>query len=198
MRNKSFGQDGVSLVDGIIFYLRSRKIKKHLHNVDSLVDIGCGYNADLLRLIQKKFNIKKCIGADLSVNLDLNTDNFVLQKKNINCEKIDLPDQSVDRVVSLAVLEHLENPENLVSEAFRLLKSNGKLILTTPSIFAKPILEFLGMFGLIDYAEVKDHKNYFNKRQLKAMMIEAGFKKSDIEAKSFLFGLNNIIICTKS
>jgi 2-polyprenyl-3-methyl-5-hydroxy-6-metoxy-1,4-benzoquinol methylase len=45
---------------------------------------------------------------------------------------IDLPDDSVDAIVCLHVIEHLETPDNLLTEARRLLRSSGQLFLVTP------------------------------------------------------------------
>lgn len=46
---------------------------------------------------------------------------------------IDLPDNSFDLIVSTEVIEHLENPRAIFREFYRLLRPNGKLIVTTPN-----------------------------------------------------------------
>jgi SAM-dependent methyltransferase len=45
------------------------------------------------------------------------------------------PDHFFDLVLSTQVLEHCRNPDNYLSEAFRVLKPNGKLILSTHGLF---------------------------------------------------------------
>jgi SAM-dependent methyltransferase len=48
---------------------------------------------------------------------------------------IPLEDGSFDTVLMTEVLEHLERPADAVAESFRLLRSGGRLILTTPFIW---------------------------------------------------------------
>lgn len=47
----------------------------------------------------------------------------------------DAPDHAFDLVLSTQVLEHCRNPDQYLSEASRVLKSNGKLILSTHGLF---------------------------------------------------------------
>ena len=65
----------------------------------------------------------------------------------------------------LAVLEHLSYPEDILKEIHRVLKKDGRLIITVPSKIAKPILEFLSYkMNVIDRLEIEDHKKYYNKK----------------------------------
>jgi SAM-dependent methyltransferase len=68
------------------------------------------------------------IGADLPGNpaatLTLNDD-----------ATIPLPDASVDAVMSTQVLEHVADPALYLSECFRVLRPNGRLLLSTHGIF---------------------------------------------------------------
>lgn len=50
-------------------------------------------------------------------------------------KKIDLPDEKADLVIMTEVLEHLENPQQALSEIYRILKPEGKLLLTTPIVW---------------------------------------------------------------
>lgn len=61
---------------------------------------------------------------------------------NLNVS-IPFDDESVDIITSMAIIEHLENPERYVQECYRILKPQGFMILTVPSPLAKPILEFM-------------------------------------------------------
>jgi SAM-dependent methyltransferase len=48
-------------------------------------------------------------------------------------EAIPAPDQHCDAVVALEVIEHLDNPRRLITEAHRVLKPKGVLMLSTPN-----------------------------------------------------------------
>ena len=197
MRNKSFGENNLSLLDTIIFKIRFKKIQKYITDTDVLVDLGCGYNAESIHFLHTKFKFKKIIGIDLNVNKNKNGNTIVLKQGNLN-DTLDILDNSVDVVLSLAVLEHLDNPLHNLKEISRVLKPGGKLIITTPTPLAKPILEFMAhRLKLISSEEINDHKNYFDSKKLRDMLEEANFEKQHIHTSIFLFGFNNFVLATK-
>lgn len=93
-------------------------------------------------------------------------------------------------VCMLAVLEHLNYPLLMLKEIRRVLVKNGILLLTVPSHAAKPVLEFLSYkLHIIDEAEIRDHKRYFNKADLLDLS-----QRADLSLEShsyFQFGFNN-------
>lgn len=105
-----------------------------------------------------------------------------------DCEEFDV-------VTMLAVLEHLEKPFEIAKEIFRVLKPGGKLVLTVPSKYSKPILELLAYLHMVDSNEIRDHKRYFNKCDIKELFESVGFI---IERhKYFQFGMNNFCVLMK-
>jgi ubiquinone/menaquinone biosynthesis C-methylase UbiE len=84
--------------------------------------------------------------------------------------------EEFDVVTMTAVLEHLDNPGEVLTECYRVLRPGGRLLLTTPSPLAKPVLEFLAFrLGLISRREITDHKYYFSKRELRQLLGDIGF-----------------------
>jgi len=67
----------------------------------------------------------------LTVNLDPAGGQF--QSKGYP-EKVPLPDNSVQLVFALEIIEHLTSPFHLLSEAYRILGSGGHVVLTTPNV----------------------------------------------------------------
>jgi len=55
------------------------------------------------------------------------------------------PDESFDTILSIEVIEHLENPRAVFREFHRLLRSGGQLILTTPN--QESLRSLLGLLG---------------------------------------------------
>lgn len=66
----------------------------------------------------------------------LNIDIFNYQEVDMiaDCTKLPFADNSLDCVISCAVLEHVTNPEAFLSEAFRVLKPGGRILTGAPFI----------------------------------------------------------------
>jgi SAM-dependent methyltransferase len=86
-----------------------------------LADYGCGNKP-----YQPLFDpfIAQYIGLDLAINTKADV---TINPKG----KIDMYDESVGFVLSTQVLEHVENPNEYLKEAYRILQKDGKLILST-------------------------------------------------------------------
>ena len=90
-----------------------------------LVDLGCGeapYREYFLQFADKY------VGVDWASSYH-NIAADVISDLN---EKIDLPDEYADTIISLAVMEHLKEPKTFLSEAYRILKKGGVIILQVP------------------------------------------------------------------
>lgn len=174
--------------------LRVVKIMKFIPNDSIVCDIGCGRSGYLLKAIL--LFIKKGIGFDKKV---LSSDSEKIELRNLSIEKdIPLPDESVNCVTMLAVLEHLNYPQYILCECFKILKPGGILILTTPSRASKPLLEFLAFkIRLISKEEIGDHKTYFSKEELMNMFEAAGFNTKGVVICSFQFGFNTFVFARK-
>lgn len=49
-------------------------------------------------------------------------------------EKVPLPDHSVQLVFALEIIEHMTSPFHILAEAYRILRSGGHVVLTTPNV----------------------------------------------------------------
>ena len=184
-----------SILDSLFAYLRYKKIKKFINKDSILIDIGCGYDAYFLKKTARR--VKECIGIDYSINNNIDNTGKNLKLIKWDLESKTFPElPSADIVTCLAVLEHLNNPENLVRNMYKILKNSGILLLTVPSWRAKPVLEFLAFkLKVIVPESVKDHKRYFNKDEIVSMCKESGF--SEVKHSYFQFGMNNSVLAKK-
>lgn len=188
-RNHSFNPN--SYVDKILVGFRCRRVftllknSKFIPEKTKIIDMGAGKGL----LVQKL----RAMGYDAS-GVDLEQGENVISS-NLN-HILPIESNSIDLVTSLANIEHLEKPEINLSEIYRMLKPNGQLILTTPSLAAKPILEFIAYkLKIIDEAEIRDHKFYFTKKTLEQAIKKTGFENFVIS--TFQLGLNLCIIAQK-
>lgn len=184
-------QKEFNFFDKFIRYLRFRKILPYIGKNKIICDLGCG-DGTTLGTISKR--VKEGCGLDKKAALS-DKKNLYFIAADIS-KPLPLADEKFDLVLSLAVLEHLESPDLILSETRRILKTGGKLILTTPSPRARPLLEFFAFkLKLISKDEIGDHKHYYSKKELKDRLVKFGFKI--IKIKYFEFGFNLLAVAEK-
>jgi len=109
-----------------------------------ILEIGClpGHLIILLKLL----------GHDVhGVDIAPNRANLLWEKYNVNIEKVDIeqdslpfPAETFDTVLFVEILEHLRlNPLHALREAHRVLKINGRIIVSTPNITLRHRIDFL-------------------------------------------------------
>ncbi|HEX9804378.1 MAG TPA: methyltransferase domain-containing protein [Candidatus Dojkabacteria bacterium] len=189
-RNGSFAPE--KLIDKILHRWRCAKVYPFVKEGIVVCDLGCSMRADLLKKIEGW--ISRGIGIDFKVDKNLEGGKIELITSDLNAT-LPLEDESADLVTSMAVLEHLHDYRGFTGETYRILKDGGKLIVSTPTQAADPILRVLSFFSLINKEEIDDHKRYFNKRQLTDLFREVGFK--NIKVNYFQFGFNQLITAEK-
>ena len=181
-------------LDQFIRTLRAHQALARIKRNAVVLDVGCGKECFLLREIKDR--AKFCYGIDRKIK------NWKNERIEIREFDFDLfipfpfPDEFVDQVTSLAVLEHVNNPKFMLEQIYRCLKRDGQIILTTPSRAAKPVLEFLAFkLRLIDEEEIRDHKYYFSKQELVALFKQVGFK--NVQHRYFECGFNHLVTAQK-
>ena len=92
---------------------------------ERVLDFGCG-NKPYESLFLQKFGTY--VGADLAGNKDAD---LLIGPDG----RVDAQDNAFDCVLSTQVLEHVTDPQLYLSEAHRVLKPNGSLILSTHGIW---------------------------------------------------------------
>lgn len=110
------------------------EVMKHVPgSAGTVLDLGCGCG-DTFTSLQEKGKTITALDNDPDV-ID-----YLKQREDLcgielmlgDVTSIKLPNKSVDTVLILDVLEHLDNPENCIDEIDRVLKPDGTLIITTP------------------------------------------------------------------
>lgn len=160
---------------------RHREALKEIVPGHRFLDIGCG-NGVLSFMVKKKFD--HVYGIDGSVT--------ALQKMKANGggipiltdldgDLLPIADRSMDMVSCLDVMEHVFDPEKLITEVYRVLKRNGIFILTTPNIrFIDHIRSILieGQFPKTSHDEFcydGGHIHYFTFKDVRKLLEKSGF-----------------------
>ena len=156
----------------------------------AFLDLGCG-DGDYSR-------IARDLGFSV-VALDIDGERFKYKYeiKFHQCDitkEIPFPDNSFDYILFLETIEHLRNPYDVISKLRRILKSRGKLILSTPNILSlKSRFRFL-FEGVYEYFreppldQVNNPKEVifnlhlvpYRYQELEYLLVSSGFKISGI------------------
>jgi len=158
----------------IRYFALKNILQKEIGINDFVLDLG-GFDGVLSKYISNHR------GA-FPIVVDLDFAGLVLAKKSglatVLSSVMNLPftDDSVDVVMCLDLIEHLDDESALLDEAFRVLKPNGKLILTTPSeagIVFPCIEKSVGQ--KINYSW--GHKRLgYSRFQMESLFTDAGFE----------------------
>lgn len=98
----------------------------------SLVDIGCGEGVTLEKMHQL-FPDRKVLGIDiLSENIEICRRHGCIAEIG-NVYDLQLPSASIDFVLFMEVIEHLEHFEMAIQEIHRVLVPNGRLVIVFPN-----------------------------------------------------------------
>ena len=179
-------------IDRFIQSWRYNMVLPNIAHDSVVVDLGCG-DGHFLTFISRI--IKQGMGFDPFLDKEMIAPGDCPNIALFPCDPskgIPLETGSVDVITGLAVLEHMEHPQEAIAECHRILKPLGRLVLTTPSPAAKPILEAMAKLNLISRADIADHKHYYNPNELFSLLTAFYIERISF----FQCGLNQLVIAT--
>ncbi|MFA5930737.1 MAG: class I SAM-dependent methyltransferase [archaeon] len=144
-----------------------------------ILDVGCGEKP-----YEQLFTAKEYIGLEYD-----NTENRAAKKADVyyDGKKFPFKKAEFDSVVCNEVLEHIFEPDNFVLEIHRVLKQNGKLLLTVPFVWDEHEQP-------VDYAR-------YSSFGLKSLLERNGFKvleqRKSVNDFSIIFQLINSYLFKK-
>lgn len=166
-------------------------INRYLKNRAYILDIGCG--AGTLSFYVSNLG-NKVLGIDISKKAieECKKSAKKMKLKNVRFIQAEFPNFSFstkfDTVIFTEVVEHLPDDTSALKKIYSILKKDGLLIISTPSINAP--LHKLGLTTRFD-AEV-GHLRRYELKQFKKLIIISGFKiletkKTEGILRNFLF-----------
>lgn len=134
------------------------KIRKIIDEKDVIIDIGGG-----LRVTEDKNN-RGIANVELSKYIETSKKQYKVLDKVPDyhpdivgdVHKLPLPDESVDAIICIALLEHVENPLLAMDEMYRVLKPGGYIYIYVPFLYYyHPEPGYYGDFYRFTYDGVK-------------------------------------------
>jgi len=129
--------------------------KQQILKNSSLLDLGSGDKSFYKVCLEKGVKTQEVDGS---------------QGINFEKDKLSHDNESFDFVFFNAVIEHIYNPDNILSEIHRLLKNNGKLITITPNF----------RYSFRNFYDDPTHVHPYTPASLEAIMKMNNFKKTNV------------------
>lgn len=146
-----------------------------------ILDVGCG-DGSFSYYIKDKFG--RLYGAEISEKAA-----HIAQKQGVFTTITDLNSSlsykvnTFDAVTCLDVIEHLPDPRLLLAEIYRVLRPDGKLVLTTPNFRYFRNLNKLIFKGTFPHTSPDTfvwgggHLHYFTRKDINTLLERVGFKR---------------------
>ena len=144
--------------------------KNYFNNVynKKILDVGCNIGIHLNGFSNSGFRKENCFGIDKTEYISTGK---IIRICNLEKDKIPFENNFFDYAFSKSVIEHIYNTENFLSEIYRILKPNGKIVIMTPDWESR----------YKNFFEVHDHIHPFTRRALQEALKEFGFENVDVK-----------------
>ena len=197
-RSGAYGQHRpLTPVDRFGVWLSARALRRHVKNFAGLRlgDFGCGYEARFVRSVLDEVGHATLV--DVALAPDLKADPRVTAIEGALPDAVEAIDNdSMDVVLCISVLEHLWDPVSMLRELRRVAAPGAVCLVNVPSWRGKRFLEFSAFrLGLSPAEEIRDHKTYYDPRDLLPLLAQAGFRPHEVECYRHKFGLNTFAAC---
>lgn len=180
------------IIEAIIRYARLGAVERWLRPAKRWADLGCHPAYALLK--GHPALAERAWGLDLTV-ADGRDGTIELMRRDIT-KTLPFEDSSLDLVTALAVLEHIDTPQQVLAEIRRCLSSGGRLIVTTPSHWGIVIHAWMLRQGLVKDVELDEHRDFgMTPALLAGWAREAGLEVD--YCGSFELGINVLLVARK-
>lgn len=143
----------------VIGFLFRQRIQNGLNLLDAPYDsvLEFGYGSGLLlptlNTICKKLSAIDIVSEPSKVKLSLDKFGFNVNLKKGDITEVTYPPDSFDLIAGFSVFEHISNPEPILEEMHRILKSRGQLLVGMPrvDVLMETFFKFIGYKNINKY-----------------------------------------------
>jgi 2-polyprenyl-3-methyl-5-hydroxy-6-metoxy-1,4-benzoquinol methylase len=160
------------------FFKKKIRSLERFKKTGRLLDVGCAEGSFLSACVSHNFELygvepSKFIYPELKAALpDCKLYNTTLLEAQF-------PSNYFDLIVLINTIEHLWNPREIITEAHRILKEDGLLMIETPDT-GHWIARLMGKkwFPML----IRDHVVFFSRKTMTELLQETGFEIQDVES----------------
>lgn len=146
-------------------------VTKHNISTNTIIEAGAGFG--LFCDEMNKLNIfNKVIAVEPGKDLALSCQKFNIETLNIGIEEIDTQDYSADVIASFEVIEHLFDPNVFLKACYKILNSDGLLVLSCPNYEGFDIQQL----GVLSDSLDNEHMNMFSPKTLSQLLEKHHFE----------------------
>lgn len=175
---------------GTSHYLSPITIKRYNEWLDAfeayrqtgnILDVGCGSGFFLAEAKKRGWNV---YGTEYSAALVQLAEDKGITMQRGGLSPQTFPGLQCDVVLSVEVIEHIDNPAEEVDHIHRLLRSGGLFFCTTPNFNALSRFWLRDRYNIIAWPE---HLGYFTRRTLRYLLENHGFRTLRTSTTGFSF-----------
>jgi 2-polyprenyl-3-methyl-5-hydroxy-6-metoxy-1,4-benzoquinol methylase len=137
----------------------------------NILDVGCGRGWFLEQARKRGWNVYGTEYSEKAIEI-CEGKGISMKQGELDAAKFD--GVEFDVVTSFEVIEHINNPNEDLSEIHQLLRKGGLFYLTTPNFNSVMRYYLKDQYNVIDYPE---HLSYYTKKTLTKTVEKNGFKK---------------------
>jgi SAM-dependent methyltransferase len=175
-------------------HLRNTRLAKVKPLVEGdVLDLGCGS-----ALAKTRFGsqIRHYVGVDRDEghvkDLAERFPDAKFYARDLDADSLDFG-AKFDTVLMLALIEHVFNQKQLLGEVVKSLKTGGRIVITTPTVFGNDVVHRIGSaVGLFAKSAADDHIVIFNRKRLEILANEFGLRLAAYS--KFELGCNQLAV----
>jgi len=161
------------LEKNLFLLAKDAKNAKNEGEIPSVLDVGCATGALLESLRARGWRVT---GVEISAGAGYAQEKRNLDIKTVPLEECNFPSNYFDVVLASHLIEHLNDPCSFLTEVRRILKSTGRVFITTPNISGFQARLYGGRWR----SAIFDHLYLFSIRTLTKLLRSTGFKVKKI------------------
>ncbi len=174
---------------------RIRQALRELSGARSILDLGCG----LCEITASVASTVRYTGVEREPWMLDRARRLFPERRFLGADLEDPafdPGEPADRLLLLAVWEHLSDPVSFLRRARGWVAQGGRIVLTTPAPRGAGILDFGSRMGLLSRHADDEHERLWTIDEIRAAGESSGW--SFHHARTFLFGLNQLVVLERT